>query len=156
MPRKTRTRRGGPLYSVDHRMYLEIGISFFESPFGEGEHFREDEAIECWNHLRADILLEHISHSPCTRPWAWWHLEDREPRLCVTAVRGEPDSDDEDPYVEYGCSSPYANVSIRELHFEAQAHYLRRYGLLLKSEREHLVCHPELLESVEGALVHWR
>jgi hypothetical protein len=26
----------------------------------------------------------------------------------------------------------------------------------LKTEREHLLSHPELLEPVEGALVHWR
>lgn len=155
MPRKTRTRRGGPFYSLDHRTYLETGFAFSEPPFGEGEYFREDEAIECWNHLRTDILLEHLSHSPCTRPWAWWHLENREPRLCLTAVRGEPEPDEE-PDEEYGCSSPYANVGIRELRFESQAHYLRRYGLLLKTEREHLLSHPELLEPVEGALVHWR
>lgn len=155
MPRKSRTRRGGPYYSVDHRTYLEVGMAFGEPPFGEGEYFREDEAIDCWNTLRAEILLEHISHSPCTRPWAWWQLEDREPRLCVSTVRGEAEPTEE-PVFEYGCASPYAEVDRRELRFESQAHYLRRYGLLLKSEREHLLSHPELLEPIEGALVHWR
>jgi hypothetical protein len=30
--------------------------------------------------LRQNIIDEHIKHRPGTRPWSWWHLEDRELR----------------------------------------------------------------------------
>jgi hypothetical protein len=51
-------------------------MDFFGGGFGNGEHFREDEAIEAWEVLRAEVMLEHIDERPCTRPWAWWSFED--------------------------------------------------------------------------------
>jgi len=30
-----------------------------------------------WSELRQNIIDEHIKHRPGTRPWSWWHLEDR-------------------------------------------------------------------------------
>jgi hypothetical protein len=33
-----------------------------------------------WSELRQNIIDEHIKHRPGTRPWSWWHLEDRELR----------------------------------------------------------------------------
>jgi hypothetical protein len=37
-------------------------------------------ALELWAALREEMILNHIEHQPRSRPWAWWHLEDREPR----------------------------------------------------------------------------
>lgn len=151
MPRKTRSRRGKPLYGPDHRDHLRSGVDFFGGGFGDGEHFREDEAIEAWEIIRAEVMLEQIDERPCTRPWAWWHFEDHEPRLCVENVPREPEiEEEEEPF--FGCASPYAGKSRDDLHFESQAHYLRRHGLLLKAELAHLRDHPELLEPVKGHL----
>jgi hypothetical protein len=33
-----------------------------------------------WAELRQDIIEQHIQREPGTRPWSFWHLEDREPR----------------------------------------------------------------------------
>jgi hypothetical protein len=153
MPRKARTRRSRARYSEDHKEQLRTGDDFFECAFGNGEHFREDDAAEAWEALREEILLDHLMRHPCTRPWAWWAFEPREPRLCVDAVRDEPEADDdaeEDASLHFGTRSPYWGKRRGELHFESQAHYLRRYGLLTKAERAYLAGHPELLEPVIG------
>ena len=155
MPRRTRTRHGRPLYSDDHRDHLLTGCDFFDGGFGNGAHFREDDAAEAWEALREELLWVHIADHPCTRPWAWWYFEEHDPRLCIDAVDGEPegDEDEEDAFDNYGCRSPYWGTDREELRFESQAHYLRRHGLLLKSELAHLRAHPELLEPVKGHLV---
>lgn len=161
MPRKQRTRLGRPLYSLDHRDHLRNGHDFFGGGFGAGENFREDDAAEAWEVLRAEILREHISEEPCTRPWAWWMFEPHEARLCVSPPpRGlesvdDPDEPDEEERNEssrrrYGIASPYWDHEGAELLFESQAHFLRRYGLLTKAERAYLERHPELLEPVTG------
>jgi hypothetical protein len=163
MPRRTRTRHGRPLYSDDHKNHLLCGHDFFGGGFGTGANFREDDAAEAWEVLREELLWEHISEKPCTRPWAWWHFEDREPRLCIESVR-EPEADDadegeeeeeeeeeeEDNMHRYGCRSPWYGREGDDLHFESQAHYLRRYRLLTKAERDYLERHPERLEPVLG------
>lgn len=153
MPRKLRTRRSRAHYSEDHKDHLRSGHDFFDCGFGTGANFREDDAAEAWEVLREELLLEHIREQPCTRPWAWWAFEDHEPRLCVDAVRNEREADDEaeeDASLYFGCRSPYWGKNRDELNFEAQAHYLRRYGLLTKAELAHLDRHPELLEPVNG------
>jgi hypothetical protein len=153
MPRKLRTRRSRALYTTDHKDQLRTGHDFFDCGFGNGANFREDEAAEAWEVLREEILREHITEAPCTRPWAWWAFEPREPRLCIDAVRDEPEADEdaeEDASLFFGVRSPYWGTNREELRFESQAHYLRRYGLLTKAERAHLERHPELLEPVTG------
>ena len=153
MPRKLRTRRSRAHYSEDHKDHLRSGHDFLDSGFGTGANFREDDAAEAWEVLREELLRAHLTDHPCTRPWAWWRFEDHEPRLCVDAVRGEPEADDdgeEEASDYFGVRSPYWGTNRSELHFESQAHYLRRYGLLTKAERAHLERHPELLEPVNG------
>src|SRR5262249_7087602 len=39
-----------------------------------------ERATSLWAELREEILALHSEHRPCTRPWAWWALEDREGR----------------------------------------------------------------------------
>lgn len=150
MRRKTRTRRGKPLYSDDHKDHLLTGHDFFGGGFGNGDEFREEDAAEAWEVLQEELLWAHISERPCTRPWAWWYFGDRDPRLCIDSVKGEPEADDCDGSDNYGCESPYLGFQAERLHFESQAHYLRRYGLLTKAERAYLEKHPELLEPVPG------
>jgi hypothetical protein len=152
MPRKTRTRRSRAHYSEDHKDHLRSGNDFFDCGFGIGANFREDDAAEAWEVLREELLQAHLAEQPCTRPWAWWRFEEHDPRLCVDAVRNEPEADDDEEEASdyFGVRSPYWGKSRNELHFEAQAHYLRRYGLLTKAERAYLADHPELLEPVNG------
>jgi hypothetical protein len=153
MPRKLRTRNCRARYSEDHKEQLRTGVDFFDFAFGNGSQFREDDAADAWEVLREEILREHITEAPCTRPWAWWAFEPHEPRLCIDAVREEPEADEdaeEDASLRFGIRSPYWGRSREELTFESQAHYLRRYRLLTKAERAYLERHPELLEPVKG------
>lgn len=152
MTRKLRTRRSRARYSEDHKEQLRTGDDFFENAFGNGANFREDDAAEAWEALREEVLGEHLTRNPGTRPWAWWAFEPREPRLCIDAVRGEPEAegDEEEASLHFGIWSPYWGKNRAELHFESQAHYLRRYRLLTKAERAYLEEHPELLEPVIG------
>lgn len=154
MPRRPRTCRTSR-YALDGDLlaFLATGLDFTGCPFGYLE--KSPRTIDAWNHLRAEVLLAHIADRPCTRPWAWWAFEDHEPRLCVSGIRHEKPRDD-DPALDYGCASPYAGADVRDLRFESQAHYLRRFGLLLKAEEDHLRLNPDLLEPVEGSLTHWR
>lgn len=153
MPRKVRTRRSQAQYSDDHRDHLRSGYDFFDCGFGNGANFREEAAAEAWEALREDLLRAHLLEQPCSRPWAWWRFEDHDPRLCLDAVRNEAEPDDdaeEDACFHFGVRSPYWGKTRDELHFESQAHYLRRYGLLTKLELAYLERHPELLEPVTG------
>lgn len=153
MPRKLRTRRSRALYSPDHKDHLRSGHDFFGCGFGIGANFREEDAAEAWEVLREELLREHMLEQPCTRPWAWWAFEPHDPRLCIDTVPNEPEADEDaedDARAYFGVRSPYWGKNRDELHFEAQAHYLRRYGLLTKAELAHLDRHPELLEPVTG------
>jgi hypothetical protein len=156
MIRRLSARRTRALYSADHADHLRTGSDFFGNAFGNGAHFRADDAAEAWESLREEILAAHIAEQPCTRPWAWWRFEEHDARLCVSpAPRGpekadEDEDDDPDGCGHYGVRSPFWGRAREELLFESQAHFLRRYGLLTKAERAYLDRHPELLEPVNG------
>lgn len=70
-----------------------------------------------WSELRTDILKKHIEHRPGTRPWAWWHVEDREQRRVVKIDEKMA-----------ACNGG--------LIYESEEEYLDRLGLLRKKERE--------------------
>ena len=58
MPRRLLVRRtGGIRYSVDHREHLLGGCDFFGGGFGDGAHFREDDAADACEILRAELLV---------------------------------------------------------------------------------------------------
>lgn len=69
-----------------------------------------------WSELRQDILDEHIKHKPGSRPWAWWHLEDREQRRVVKIDR-------------HRLASNGGRI------LESQEEYLERHGLLTSEEK---------------------
>jgi hypothetical protein len=62
---------------------LVTGLFYFTdfiritNPKHGAEEDRETQLF-LWSELRQDIIDEHIKHRPGTRPWSWWHLEDRE------------------------------------------------------------------------------
>lgn len=169
MPRKQRTRRQRPDdYHEGHRLQMKIGADFglFGGPaFGNDEDFDREGAVAAWAVLRGEILAEHIAEHPCTRPWAWWHLESRELRRrvdggihpCEDASRKVwPSIDDGTgrirPYYGLPCcySGDHGGRDFEAL-YESVAAYLFRLNLLTKAERAYLDENPDLLEPVYGA-----
>jgi hypothetical protein len=153
MPRRTRTRRlPRTEYHRGHYRQLATGFDFrLPSPaFGMdrlGGRFDREAALEAWGRLRAEILSAHLAAHPCTRPWAWWHLEPRDLRRRVDGgahpceATGGPE-----PY--YGVPGSISRAEEFEALYESVAAYLDRLGLLTSPERAYLADHPELLEPV--------
>ena len=162
MPRRrTTTRRRERIdYGEGHRLHLLRGCAFglWTGDFGDGESFNREAAVEGWNTLRDELLAEHIAEHPCTRPWAWWHLEKRELRRrldgglhpCEDPSRKPPSPhlDDGSGRIRhyYGVPSAFSEPDDWEAEYESQAAYLTRLELLTKAEKRHLDENPELLE----------
>jgi hypothetical protein len=60
-------------------IYLSTGRFYAVTDFIETRDDRET-ALELWAALREEMIVSHIQRQPRSRPWAWWALEDREPR----------------------------------------------------------------------------
>jgi|688.fasta_scaffold594483_2 hypothetical protein len=160
MPRKTQTRRRPDAgYHEGHIRQLLIGHDFgLPAPaFGRDEAFRREEAIEAWAMLREELLHDHIQEHPCTRPWAWWHLEHRELRRRVDGGihpcenpdrRRDLNLDDgtSRPGVWYGLPRRITHPDDFDAVYESVPAYLLRLNLLTRAEREYLDENPDLLE----------
>jgi hypothetical protein len=161
MPRKRRTQRQRrDEYHEGHRLQLEIGHDYglYGGPaFGNGEDLDRDAALAAWEIFRGEILAEHIGKHPCTRPWAWWHLEPRELRRrvdggihpCENPARTCPEYCDDGsgripPW--YGLPRVVNHVDDFDALYESVPAYLLRLNLLTRTEREYLDENPELLE----------
>lgn len=162
MPRKQRrSRRPRQEYHEGHRLQLKIGADFglFGGPaFGNGDDLDFDAARAAWAVLQAEIVAEHMAEHPCTRPWAWWHLEPRELRRRVDGGIHPC----EDPDREVSALTADSNGRLRayygtpcrigygefEIAYESVPAYLSRLNLLTRREREHLEENPDLLEPV--------
>ncbi len=164
MPRKTRTlRRPDAGYHEGHIRQLITGHDFRipAKAFGRDDDFQREDALEAWAALREELLHEHIREHPCTRPWAWWHLENRELRQRVDggihpcenpARRPDPYLDDGParPATWYGRPRYISHPDDFEAVYESVAAYLLRLNLLTRKEREYLDENPDLLEPGEG------
>jgi hypothetical protein len=96
-----------------------------------------DAAKEIWWHIREDIIAEHIARSPGSRPWAWWALEDREPRRRLTerCVCRPATDNHKFPPRNLSC---FGRPRGCRCDYEDEADYLGRLGLLDKEERRAL------------------
>jgi hypothetical protein len=161
MPRKQRrSRRPRDEYHEGHRLQLKIGHDFglFGGPaFGDGEELDLDAARSGWAVLQAEIMAEHLAEHPCTRPWAWWHLEPRELRRRVDGGihpcenpdrRRDLNLDDgtSRPGVWYGLPRYISHPDDFDAVYESVPAYLLRLNLLTRAEREYLDENPDLLE----------
>src|SRR5262245_15578212 len=78
--RRAKRRDGG--YTEHHIYQLQTGIEFLDLGFGWDEPFREAEAREAWEILRAKIMADWIRERPGCRPWAWWKWDAPQPARC--------------------------------------------------------------------------
>jgi hypothetical protein len=153
MPRKTRTRRlPRDEYHVGHFRQLVTGFDFrLPSPAfgmdGNLDVVRRDDAETAWSLLREEILADHIAAHPCTRPWAWWHLETRDLRQRVDGG-GHPCLPPLSRPAWYGLPRYISQPDEFKALYESVPAYLARLGLLTRSERAYLDANPELLEPV--------
>jgi hypothetical protein len=168
MPRKQRKRRQpGNEYHEGHRLQLKIGHDFglFGGPaFGNDENLDREAALSAWEALRGEILAEHIAEHPCTRPWAWWHLEPRELRRRVDGGIHPCEDPTRDVWPQHadanGRIRPYYGLpcvysgddggSDFEAVYESVAAYLLRLDLLTKAERKIVTDNPEMLDPWYG------
>lgn len=161
MPRRRRTRRSPrEEYHAGHRRQLLTGRDFGlpRPAFGRGERFRREEAVEAWARLRGEILADHLERHPCTRPWAWWHLEPRELRRRVDGGRHPCLPPLATPAI-YGLPRYVSGSRPEEFHalYESVPAYLARLGLLTGPERAYLDENPDLLAPVHADdLGGWR
>jgi hypothetical protein len=154
MPRRRRTRRlPRNEYHAGHIRQLVTGHDLKIAPapaWGNGKDFRREEAAAAWAELREEILADHITRHPCTRPFGWWSLD--EPRELRRRVDGGPH-----PClpplcrpVSWGRPRCFAEPDEFEAMYESVPAYLARLGLLTRAERQHLATNPDLLEPVYG------
>ena len=156
MPRRSRhQRRQRIVYSESQRLQLETGIDFFEDAWGNGDQFDARAAAVAWSRLREEMLVAHVAEHPCTRPWAWWRFEELPPRATVRPKARDIPPEPSRPY-PWDRPCPSWEAMRRGEWFEAQAEYLRRHGLLTRSEALYLKAHPELLAPVPAIESHRR
>lgn len=154
MPRRSRQRRQRVTYGDGHRLHLETGHDWWGDGFGSGDDFDREAAVDAWSELRAEILLAHVEASPCSRPWAWWALEEHPPRQAARRPRGatrEPARPF--PWDERGSWWPWWQRYLAAPWIESEAAYLARQGMLTRREADYLAAHPELLKPVNGSLL---
>jgi hypothetical protein len=100
---------------------LVTGLFYFTdfirvtNPKRGAEQDRETQLF-LWSELRQDLIDGHIKHEPGSRPWAWWHLEDREQRRVVNIDKNRLASNEGRIY-------------------ESQEEYLERHDLLSPEEK---------------------
>jgi hypothetical protein len=96
----------------------------------------QETAFELWAALREEMILSHIERQPRSRPWAFYALEDREPRrrldrkLCTCPpganFHGLPPLSWSWFGKRRGCRCEH----------EDESDYLKRLGLLTKQEKK--------------------
>jgi hypothetical protein len=100
---------------------LVTGLFYFTdfirvtNPKRGAEEDRETQLF-LWSELRQDILDEHIRRKPCSRPWGWWHLEDRESLRVIEIDKNM-----------LACNEGRV--------YESEQEYLQRHHLLLAGEK---------------------
>jgi hypothetical protein len=122
-----------PMAGYADLIYLVTGAFYAVTNFIRSSDDLET-AKELWWHLRDDILAEHIAREPGSRPWAWWALEDREPRRRLTercTCRSWPRNTRISPPAHL---SSYGTPSGCRCDYESEADYLLRHGLLTAAE----------------------
>jgi hypothetical protein len=138
---KAAIRTGGPTGPGPHSkgyadlIYLRTGLYYAVCDFIHSSDDLEN-AVNLWWQVRDDVLAEHIQREPLTRPWAFYALEDREPRrrLDVESCACPPDTN----------SSKLPPLSLSwfgrprgcRCEYETESEYLARFHLLTKKERE--------------------
>ena len=165
MPRKQRTQRQRrDEYHEGHLLQLKIGHDYglWGGPaFGNGESLDRGAALVAWEIYRGEILAEHIAEHPCTRPWAWWHLEPRELRRrvdggihpCENPARTWPEYSVDGaglPATYYGVPRIINHPDDFDALYESVPAYLLRLDLLTRAEKAYLDENPDLLEPVHA------
>lgn len=147
MPRKRRKAKElRALTELEHRecvyhCWTGSGVRAF-IPFANDEELRQ-----FWNSVRADVLAEWIRERPGTRPWCWWRFEATERREPIDNLPHPFDCSDRRAHIDAYCDGDHAEhngLSFGEpkyvfgieppRHYESEADYLLRLGLLAESE----------------------
>ena len=165
MPRKRKItrKRSSDRITMVLQMNVRAGIPW-RSPRNTTEHFGyfdllalatgrfyftefchrndEDSQRALWQSLRLELLSEHISRWPGTRPYMWWKFE-AEPRQKLGAdsyedakgkkVEYEPQPDLRDKGMRFGRPCAFDGYL-----YETQEEYLRRKRLLTREEKRQL------------------
>lgn len=109
-----------------HRVKLETGFWYPEILDGDAI---DDEALRSlWEQYGSEILRDHITNHPGSRPWGWWRWDSPEQRKRV--VPGAP-------YTHYHRPASFGvpkNCDPEE--FESERAYLARLNLLTPQERD--------------------
>jgi hypothetical protein len=115
-------------------IYLSTGRFYSVTDFIKTRDDRET-ALELWAALREDLILGHIERQPRTRPWAFYALEDREPRRRL----GRKPCTCRPGVVFHGLPplnwSWFGHPRGCRCEYETEAGYLARLSLLLPEEK---------------------
>jgi hypothetical protein len=93
-------------------------------------------ALEMWGELRENILEQHISREPLTRPWSFYGLEDRPRRIRIktkTPCSCPPGSNH--PGLAPLHLSWFGRPPGCRCEHETEGAYLKRLGLLTAAEK---------------------
>jgi hypothetical protein len=143
-------RRRATEITPDVRLLLESGHQFF------GVYAAGDIHV-LWDKFRDDVLPDYIEWHPGHRPWGWWEFDAPEPRRCVSgpgafAFRND-DAPDWTKHLHFGMPAVHGGDDWdNPSHYESQAAYLDRLGLLTDDEREALggeIAPPVLLTAMD-------
>ena len=135
--RRARLQRAD--YTVWHAAQLCSGHDYFGNAWGNDP----DPALiaQAWEDLGAGLLQLHISHSPGTRPWAWWLVVAPERRRRVDG-KVHPHDDGSTPIpwntLSYGLPGYLQTEDHFAAIYESQTAYLHRLQLLTPGERRAL------------------
>ena len=123
-----------PPHGYSDLLYLVRGHLYFSEFIRSNDD--TETIMELWEPLREDILKQHISTEPASRPWAWWALEDREPRRRLSrkpcacppgaVFTGLPPLNLSWFGHSRGCRCEY----------ESESDYLKRLGLLTRTAKK--------------------
>jgi len=127
MPRKRLVRSRAPETETTNDVLGFIADGLYGEPENENPFpffgivsDGHQQVCDAWNKYREKILTDWIVANPCTRPSLWWQFDAPRPKN-------------------------HEDHETARQHRESQAHFLKRHGQLLSSERRYLGKHPELL-----------
>jgi hypothetical protein len=136
----------------DVKLLLESGHQFFGA-------YAAGDVHALWDKFHDDVLPDYIERNPGYRPWAWWEFDATEPRRCVDGPGAFAFRSDDAPewtrHLHFGMPSVHGGDDWDcPSHYENQAAYLDRLGMLSDAEREALggkIAPPVLLTAPDKA-----
>ena len=153
----------------DRASWLHITLEFDDDVLAVAPPPTSKKTSELWAQFGAEVLAWWIKENPGTRPWCWWKFSAPELRLRVggTGVTkrescggdvyapdyGLPDSEnwmmpEDKRWAPHRDSGLPAYDLADPPHYESQAAYLKRLGLLEPGEEKRLK--PDALDPVEA------